>query len=703
MAQLKPRFKLPVTVFKWLLSAMVVLLLGGSTDPGTPSMVGAQALELSYPGLITVFHLGKEVVSGVIEAWDLLEDVGNVTLPFQKNRDKKILQRINALASQISTSQVSLSDDFRRYVEDAVLRSADRNKFIARLERLHESIGWIKRREETMQTMLAASESVEQLTLNQFALATVDLSKSDSIIELLHRIETLVTGEHLVIPPNQRDIFYQMNEVAKSTICSFGLSAQQVLYLLYEAIAMTELKGYLMMQFAYMVLRAQGKGNFTVESSARRNELQTRLNRTHELLQRAMEQTSRDYWRCDPERQAHRENETYLQFTRLLQGYIENEVDMSTENTCRETCGHYQYGHRQEQCYKELYCTRQPKCAGRIYDCEYVDSDMWICPAAPQSQRRYEYIEYENGMVRGRKGYCARGTTKVDSWWRWIFWHCSYCFCVCDDHGPRSDRFVSLREAVSDITKNKVVTGLRFVKRDRVIHLAVQQGTLMPQGEIDNRTLEWVTPSAFSVLAKGIRNGLDYHTLTYDNRSMDLDDVQVYPGYVLTGVRFRLLGTHLNLMIRMTEMNFTSGQLMDLDKSIWIGNDNTITRTELVLKQPDVPTKASSKSIPDSGNGQYIRFTPTDREADAAQTTVPFLDAQPVYTHRAVPLSGAGIMHKGQPKSGGFLALKLLTYDFTTHIQRPLGDDNDLPDIAAVAKSAAMSTAFNEGNLPSIQ
>ncbi|XP_049536714.1 uncharacterized protein LOC125951746 isoform X1 [Anopheles darlingi] len=700
MALLK-RIKLPVTAFKWLLSAMLVLVLRGSSDPGLPSIVGVQALELSYPGLITVFHLGKEVVSGVVEAWDLLEDVGNVTLPFQKNRDKKILQRINALASQISMSQVSMSDDFRRYVEDAVMRSADRNKFITRLERLHEAIGWIKRREETMQAMLAANGSIEQLTLNQFALATVDLSKTDSIIELLHRIETLVTGEHLVMPSNQRDIFYQMNEVAKSTICTFGLSAQQVLYLLYEAIAMTELKGYLMMQFAYMVLRAQGKGNFTVESSARRNELQTRLNRTHELLQRAMEQTSRDYWRCDPERQAHRENETYLQFTRLLQGYIENEVDMNTENTCRETCGHYQYGHRQEQCYKELYCTRQPKCAGRIYDCEYVDSDMWICPSAPQSQRRYEYIEYENGMVRGRKGYCPRGTTKVDSWWRWIFWHCSYCFCVCDDNGPRSDRFVSLREAVSDIAQNKVVTGLRFLKQDRVIHLAVQQGTLMPQGEIDNRTLEWVPPRYFSVLSKGIRDGLDYHTLTYDNRSMDLDDVQVYPGYVLTGVRFRLLGTHLNLMIRMTEMNFTSGQLMDLDKSIWIGNDNTIARTELVLKQPDVPTKALSKSVPDSTNGQYVRFTPTDREADAAQTTVPFLDAQPVYTHRPVPLSGAGIFHKGQSKSGGFLAPKLLTYDFTTHIQRPLGANNDLPEVSAVSHSVAISTGLSEDRLPS--
>lgn len=43
---------------------------------------------------------------------------------------------------------------------------------------------------------------------------------------------------------------------------------------------------------------------------------------------------------------------------------------------------------------------------------------MWVCPAAPTSTRRYEYIEYENGKTLGEKKQCNRGTTKVDSWWR---------------------------------------------------------------------------------------------------------------------------------------------------------------------------------------------------------------------------------------------------------------------------------------------
>lgn len=76
-------------------------------------------------------------------------------------------------------------------------------------------------------------------------------------------------------------------------------------------------------------------------------------------------------------------------------------------------------------------------------------------PQKPSTLRRYEYIEYENGRVLGKKKDCTRGSTKVDSWWRYLFWHCSYCFCVCDEQGYTSDRYFSLKESASDIDENK--------------------------------------------------------------------------------------------------------------------------------------------------------------------------------------------------------------------------------------------------------
>ncbi|XP_049278953.1 uncharacterized protein LOC125761642 isoform X2 [Anopheles funestus] len=653
-----------------LVRALTILVV---LPAGLMSTWGKAQGELFSPAMIAS-SIASKVLWRIVLDVGLLESGINQSNPLNLDRSLQIMHQISTLSNELRESQASMTEILGHRMCDVVENFSYRNRFADRLNSISRIMSRIDRLELRMNKVLQEDSPVEQLTLTQFAQATIDLSNPSSVIEQLHKLETEVTGSSFgLVMAEGQDIFTQLNMMANSVICSYGLSPQQMIYLLYKSIAMTELKGYIMMQFSYMLLKTQGKGNFTTESKDRRNEVRARLARTQQLLQSVMRQTSGEYWRCDPDRGSHRENTTYVQFTRLLQGYIENEVDMNTDETCRETCDHYQYGHEQHHCYKELYCSKQTKCAGRIYDCEYIDSDMWICPAAPGSQRRYEYIEYENGEIRGRKQHCPRGTSKVDSWWRWLFWHCSYCFCLCDDAGRHSDRYVSLRESVSDITQNRVVTGLRFVKRRQMMHLIVQQGLLLPGGDIDNSTLEWVAPNPFSHTDKGVRDGRDYHTLSYDRRAVDLDDVHVHPGYVLTGVRFRTLGAHLNLEIRMTEMNFTSGTLVDPNQSIWIGNDETV-RTEIPLRYMDVPTLAPSKSTPTSTSGQYLRLGPSGGRVDAAQTTIPFLDAQPVSPLLPIPLAGAGLMHKSIPKYGGFIAPRVFTYDFGPHIQVPTDD-----------------------------
>jgi len=300
---------------------------------------------------------------------------------------------------------------------------------------------------------------------------------------------------------------------------------------------------------------------------------------------------------------------------------------------------------------------------------------MWVCPADPFSGRRYEYVEYENGRVLGRKQGCSKGRVKVDSWWRWLFWHCSYCFCLCDEQGIYSDRFFNMRSVIADIKNNQVVTGLRFVKKNRIIHLQIQQGKLLPRGNIDPATVEWVPVEDYKTTDRNIFNGQDYHTLSWEHRSIDLDDLVADEGHVLTGIRFKKIGSHLNFEIYITPFNFTSGQLIEpIDRSIWKDNSNTDVSAEnprkrLDLNNPDVPIRTPTPSVPDSKSDQYVEFTNTDMDRDAAQTTVPFLDAQPVASLLAVPLSGAGIYHKGQRNFGGFIAPKIITYDFSPHLQ----------------------------------
>lgn len=72
--------------------------------------------------------------------------------------------------------------------------------------------------------------------------------------------------------------------------------------------------------------------------------------------------------------------ETYEEITQLLQGYVQNEVDLNPEGTCRENCAEYAYT-KSHGCFGNQYCRQQRRCNGKILDCRYFDSDMWICPA----------------------------------------------------------------------------------------------------------------------------------------------------------------------------------------------------------------------------------------------------------------------------------------------------------------------------------
>lgn len=121
----------------------------------------------------------------------------------------------------------------------------------------------------------------------------------------------------------------------------------------------------------------------------------------------------------------------------------------------------------------------------------------------------------------------------------------------------------------------------------------------------------------------------------------------------------------------------STGQIIEADKSFWVSNDNTDQmasngnkkRTEMSLKQPNVPTRSKLKSLPVSSSNTYIKFTHSDINKDAAQTTVPFLDAQDVVNSPPVPLAGVGIFVKGQDGYGGFIAPRVKTFDYGPFVQ----------------------------------
>lgn len=102
-----------------------------------------------------------------------------------------------------------------------------------------------------------------------------------------------------------------------------------------------------------------------------------------------------------------------------------------------------------------------------------------------------------------------------------------------------------------------------------------------------------------------------------------------------------------------------------------------IFRTEVTFENPDIPTRLPLLALPDSKPFQYLNFAPSDQKNDVAQNTIPFIDIQPVESNPPVPIAGAGIFHKGRSGSGGFVAMRLITYDFNKHLQVDLSPSAD--------------------------
>ena len=92
-------------------------------------------------------------------------------------------------------------------------------------------------------------------------------------------------------------------------------------------------------------------------------------------------------------------------------------------------------------------------------------------------------------------------------------------------------------------------------------------------------------------------------------------------------------------------------------------------RMEITLKNPNVPIKSRAKSLPISTPNTFVKFTHSDMSKDAAQTTVPFLDAQDVVNNPPVPLEGIGIFLKSQEGFGGFITPKVKTFDYGPYVQ----------------------------------
>lgn len=222
----------------------------------------------------------------------------------------------------------------------------------------------------------------------------------------------------------------------------------------------------------------------------------------------------------------------------------------------------------------------------------------------------------------------------------------------------------------------RVVTGVQIFKKNGLFQLAISQRTLLPYGETDGNeqnTWKWANYQ-FSPKDSSAVDGVDYFTLTHDQRAINLDELVVPQGKLVTGVRFFHQNGHIVLQIRATDFNYFLGRLTNLDYTPWVTNLDG-GQHELVIEHPGIPTDAMlDVNLPTKyEKNSFIKFGPTDFEIDIGQTTVPFIETVSLESKHPVILSGIGLVHKGQATSGGVIAPKLISYDFP--IADPVPED----------------------------
>lgn len=166
-----------------------------------------------------------------------------------------------------------------------------------------------------------------------------------------------------------------------------------------------------------------------------------------------------------------------------------------------------------------------------------------------------------------------------------------------------------------------MVNGIRFVKKNRTIHLAVHQADPLTASYNNDAIFDWTSDQDFFLEDFYVRENVDYFRLTPESRSIDLNEIRVEKGQVVTGARLAVTDGHLRLEIRGTVFNSKSGTLSrDPNDSKWYKAPRYV-HSKLPIENVDVPTKSPESSVRHRNQNIFVEFTPTDIYKDMAQTT----------------------------------------------------------------------------------
>lgn len=213
------------------------------------------------------------------------------------------------------------------------------------------------------------------------------------------------------------------------------------------------------------------------------------------------------------------------------------------------------------------------------------------------------------------------------------------------------------------------MTGVALEKHNQTFHWKIAEATLLRNGEVQSDIYNWLPVNEFNLT--DTHDAYDYHTLSWENRSIVLGTVMAPLGSAITGIRFKTYSGRLHVEIQATKFDFRSGKLYDHFEWISTADGQEHQPNYINLEDSDLPEKNPNFSIPVwQIRNSFVEFQPTDRTKDASQSVIPYIDTQLVEPLHVSPLAGIGIYYKGNIGFGGYIAPHIITYDYLQHITK---------------------------------
>ncbi|XP_044587669.1 uncharacterized protein LOC123267191 [Cotesia glomerata] len=240
------------------------------------------------------------------------------------------------------------------------------------------------------------------------------------------------------------------------------------------------------------------------------------------------------------------------------------------------------------------------------------------------------------------------------------------CACGLSSDIWDSVNKLSLRPFVTDSTKNQVIVGVRFVVKNGIIALEIKQGTMV-NGAVDQSTVFWKTSFDFA------DEPSDVVRLDYGMKAINLDTIELFERDVVTGIKFEVLSNnHITIKIR--------GSTIQKDDRVFaLGHDewhyppaksSEDDRYAFKLEDFKNPTESSLKNNELSRSGQnYVRLTVgVYSRLFNNFAVIPFIDSRAVVSSPPAPFGGLGLLYKGQPGYGGFIAFKYILSKYNLNV-----------------------------------